>query len=94
MAKTYKLHARVTKEIEVTEAQMQRLCCYLCGCVENSDIDSIKNAFLEGTDSGSYEAGYIPQDWIRADLEQLDEANEIKMYFEENQTIFDDIDLS
>ena len=89
----YKLHARVTKEIEVTEEQMERFCNYLCGCCEHNNIDDIRKAFLTATDSGDYEKGYIPQAWIEADLEQLVDGDEIKQrFFEENQN-FDDIDL-
>lgn len=90
--KKFKLHARVTKEIEVTQEQMERLCNYLCGSTENCDIADIKEAFLKGTDSGNYEKGYIPQNWIQADFEQLGD-NEIKQYFDENQCNFNDIEL-
>lgn len=92
MEKTYKLHARVTKEIEVTEEQMERLCNYLCGNTENCNISDIIEAFLEGIDSGGYEGGYIPQPWIQADFKQLN-GSEIKQYFDENHCNFDDIEL-
>lgn len=94
MANTLKLHARVTKEIEVTEEQMERLCNFLCGSTENCDVTDIKESFLKGIDSGNYEAGYIPQDWIQADFEQLGDDNPIKQYFDENQLNFDDIELN
>ncbi|MBP3783833.1 MAG: hypothetical protein J6I68_11360 [Butyrivibrio sp.] len=93
MANTLKLHARVTKEIEVTEEQMERLCNFLCGSTENCDVTDIKEAFLKGVDSGNYEAGYIPQAWIQVDFERLGDDNPIKQYLDENQLNFDDIEL-
>ena len=93
MANTLKLHARVTKEIEVTEEQMERICNFLCGSTENCDISDIKKAFLKGIDSGNYEEGYIPQAWIQVDFERLGDDNPIKQYLDENQCNFDDIEL-
>ena len=92
--KKYKLHARVTREIEVTEDQMERLCNYLCDSSEHKYIEDIRSAFTDGIDSGNYDdAGYVPQPWITDDFMALPEDDEIRMYLEENQCIFDQIDL-
>ena len=92
--KKYKLHARVTREIEVTEDQMERLCNYFCGSTEHNDIEDIRCAFTDGIDSGNYDdAGYVPQPWIEADFEALPEDDEIRMYLKGNQCNFDQIDL-
>ena len=66
-AKKVKLHARVTKEIEVTYEQAERLYNLLSGCVEHCDIEDILEEFREDA-NGYYEAGYIPTEWARADL--------------------------
>lgn len=65
-----KLHARVTKEIMIDEEQSARLARYLlCKSEkEKPDISDIKKKFLEGVEPGSYEAGYIPSDWMISDL--------------------------
>ena len=93
-SKTYKLHARVTREIEVTEEQMERLCNHICGGTENADIDDIRKAFTEGISSGDWESGYIPFEWIDYDFGQVKEGSELKEYFEQNACNFDDIDLN
>ena len=91
--KTYKLHARVTREIEVTEEQMERLCNHICGCQENADIEDIQMAFTKGIEQGDWESGYIPFEWIDEDFGQVEEGSELKEYFRQNACNFDDIDL-
>lgn len=65
--KKVKLHARVTKEIEVSYEQAERLYNLLSGCVEHCDVEDIKEMFRKDADN-CYEAGYIPTEWARADL--------------------------
>ena len=78
-----KLHARVTKEIEITEEQAEWIVNYLCGCVERCELDDINKMFTEGIDCGYYEAGYIPYHWLEADLtEQM--STELNNYLEAN----------
>ena len=91
--KKYKLHAIVTREIKVTEDQMERLCNHICGCVEHSDIDDIIQAFTEDITSGDgdYESGHIPYGWIDQDFEQVE--GEVKEYFDANACNFEDISL-
>ena len=87
-----KIHARVTKEIEITEEQAERLVNNLCGCVEHSDIQDILEMFMDGVESGDYENGYIPESWLHADLDsQL--TGELADYFEGNCCFDGDIEL-
>lgn len=66
---TIKLHARVTREIEVTLEQAEKLVNYLCYSSENNDVSEITELFTEGINSGDYDdAGYIPNEWLIADL--------------------------
>ena len=58
----------VTKEIEVTEEQAERLKNYILGCVEHCEYDDILEAFTEGINSGDYETGHIPFGWLYDDL--------------------------
>ena len=68
--KKYRLHARVTKEIELTEIQAERLRNYINGCVEHAEIDDIKEMFTsDSTMEDEYELGYIPFKWICEDLQ-------------------------
>ena len=67
--KKYRLHARVTKEIELTQDQAERMRNYVNGCVEHAEIDDIKEMFTNGIDPGNYESGYIPFEWICEDLQ-------------------------
>lgn len=69
-SKKYRLHARVTKEIELTQDQAERLRNYIEGCVEHSDIEDIKELFIADTSmEDEYELGYIPFEWICEDLQ-------------------------
>ena len=68
--KKYRLHARVTKEIELTQDQAERLRNYVNGCIEHAEIDDIKEMFTaDSTMEDSYELGYIPFEWICNDLQ-------------------------
>lgn len=93
--KKYKLHARIAREIEVTEEQMERLCNHICASSEHDEIDDIKEAFIDGITSGDYDdVGYIPHDWIEEDfIDQVEEGTELREYFEENACVFDNIEL-
>lgn len=87
-----KLHARVTKEIKITEDQAERLVNYLCDSSEHNEIDDILEQFLDGVDAGNYEFGYIPYSWVADDLlSQL--KGETLEYLEENVSEQDDIEL-
>jgi len=61
-----KIHARVTKEISITEEQAKRLILRVKG--EDVDISDITGLFRYGIDSGLYEEGYIPIEWLELDL--------------------------
>lgn len=65
-----KLHARVTREIEITEEQAERIVNYLCGCVAHCEFDDVLRKFIKGIESGDYENGYIPFEWLAEDLEK------------------------
>ena len=97
-ATTVKLHARVTREIEISRKDAERLVNYLSGCNENCDTTIITTAFTEGVDSGSYEEGYIPYEWLSADLEaglkKLEGGEELLDYLNGNRCRTDDIDLT
>lgn len=62
-----KIHAMVTKEIEITEEQAGRIIDYLCD-YSNCHLKDIQDKFCEGVDSGDYVKGYIPGYWLHADL--------------------------
>ena len=87
-----KIHARVTKEIEITEEQAERIVNYLCKNSENNNIDDILKEFVKDVDCGNYETGYVPDCWLWEDLMQ-GLNGELKEYLEENCTGLDDIDL-
>lgn len=95
--KTLKLHARVTKEIEVSYEDVEKIVNYLCGSSENTDISNVTNEFTKGVDSGSYESGYIPVPWLTADLTHglltLEGGNELAKYLHENRCVTHDIEL-
>ena len=74
-----KLHARVTKEIEITEEQAERLNNYLDGTLENNYIEDILEMFTNGVDPGNYENGYIPGPWLTADLQREYSAIDIDL---------------
>jgi len=63
-----KLHARVTKEIEITEEQAERLKNYIDGRLEHNSIEDILAEFRSGVDNGGWDFGYIPSAWIENDL--------------------------
>lgn len=84
MADTIKLHARVTREIEVSKEMAEKLVNYLCESSDNKDISCLQSRFKEGIDAGNYEAGYIPVSWIVEDLRQQD--GELCDYLENNMT--------
>lgn len=87
-----KLHAWVMREIEIDEGQTERLVNYLCGCVENSNIDDIKQNFTKGIECGDYDAGYISYSDLSQDLkEQLN--GELRKYWEANECKVEDIGL-
>lgn len=88
-----KIHARVTKEIEITEEQAERIANYLCKSSENNDIDDILDEFVQNVYCGYYEAGYIPAEWLWEDLMRWLDDGELKNYLEANCTGLDDIDL-
>ena len=68
--KKYRLHARVTREIEVSEDQMERLYNLLTGATEHNEIDDIRKAFTDGIDAGYYEKGILPLEWAMTDLDE------------------------
>lgn len=71
-----KLHARVTKEIEITAEQITELVNYIR--TGNGNIESIRNMFTDGIKSGNYEKGYIPSNWLEADLD-IDVCDDIDL---------------
>lgn len=74
-----KLHARVTREIEITEDEAKKIKDYLNGNIKQQEIADICWKFLEGVDSGYYDdAGYIPSEWLEADL-GLDGAEDVDL---------------
>ena len=68
--KKYKLHARVTREIEATEDQIERLYNLLTGSIEHNEIDDIRTMFTDGVDAGYYEKGVLPIEWAMADIDE------------------------
>ena len=66
-----KVHARVTREIEVTALEANILIGLSRGSLDDSykaKAQEVLSRFTEGISSGNYEAGYIPADWLQADL--------------------------
>ena len=88
-----KLHARVTKEIEISQAEADRIVSYLCGCLENNDISEILARFREGINSGSFTAGHIPYKWLMEDLTSDKVPEDTSLYLMDNVSRQDDIDL-
>ena len=87
-----KLHARVTKEIEITYEQAERLIHDLCnGSTGAKNISDIIDMFNDGVDSGNYEKGYIPGSWLEEDIKSFPE--ELQKYFEENYVRWDCVDI-
>ena len=81
---TYKIHARVTREIEITEEEAELLVNIMCDEASPDDAESILSRFTEGIETGGYEAGYIPGEWLADDLADL---------LEDEEYSSDDIDL-
>ena len=66
-----KVHARITREIEITVAEANLLAGLSRGSLDESEETEAKKLlkkFTVGIESGNYEAGYIPADWLEADL--------------------------
>lgn len=66
-----KVHARVTREIEVTIAEANILIGLAIGSLDESEekaAEAILSRFTDGINSGSYEKGYVPSTWLEADL--------------------------
>ncbi len=66
-----KVHARVTREIEVTTAEANLLLGLSRGSLDEAEEEEARKVlarFTEGIDAGNYEAGYIPAEWLSADL--------------------------
>ncbi len=72
MADTFKIHARVTKEVTISRKQAEKL---LAGDPEVKDL--VASSFLLGATSGNYEAGYIPHAWLMEDLKELLDENKV-----------------
>ena len=68
---TYKIHARVTREIEITEEEAELLVNIMCDEASPDDAEGILSRFTEGIETGGYEAGYIPDAWLETDLAEL-----------------------
>ena len=88
-----KIHARVTKEIEITEEQAERLVNYLCDSSGNNDISDVVNKFMKGENPGNYENGYAPNCWLYDDLYNQLPNGECKDYLIENYKGDGDFDL-
>ncbi len=74
-----KIHARVTKEIEITDEQAERLNNYLDGCVEHNEIKDILELFQSDVNSGEYEGtSYIPVAWLIEDMKREDQVEDIE----------------
>ena len=78
------IHARVTREVKITEEQAEHLVNLLCNSSENKETTDIIKMFTDGIDSGDYEAGYIPVCWLYHDLMKGLPDGETKEYLEEN----------
>lgn len=80
-----KLHARVTKCIDVTKEEMDIVVkASTCGeSILNDDekkiLNGVKERLMEGIDAGNYEAGYIPGPWIEADSDENGCINDIEI---------------
>lgn len=61
-----KLHARVTKEIEISEEQAERLKMFLKDEITRFEIKDILDKFISSTEYDN--GGYIPQEWLQDDL--------------------------
>ena len=80
-----KLHARVTKCIDVTKEEMDIVVkASTCGeSILNDDekkiLNNVKDKLMEGIDTGNYEAGYIPGPWIGAVSDENGCINDIEI---------------
>ena len=66
-----KIHARVTREIEVTVAEANLLLGLSRGSLDEAEEEEARKVlarFTEGIDAGDYEAGYIPAEWLTTDI--------------------------
>ena len=66
-----KVHARVTREIEVTTAEANLLLGLSRGSLDDDEIkeaNKILARFTSGINTGDYEAGYIPAEWLTTDI--------------------------
>lgn len=88
-----KIHARVTKEIELSEEQAESLVNLLCDCTENNNVDDVLKMFTDGITSGNYEKGYVPGAWLYEDLISQLPNEETKTYFDENHGDLCDLEL-
>lgn len=80
-----KLHAWVTKCIDVTKEEMD-IVVKASKCDEsilNDDekkiLNNVKDRLMEGIDAGNYEAGYIPGPWIGADSDEDGCINDVEI---------------
>ena len=88
-----KLHARVTREIEVTEEQAERLLDALLGRVDDPELEDITEMFTEGINCGDdYLPGVIPYDWVIEDLKGIASESEYNL-LNDGLPITGDIDL-
>lgn len=95
--KTLKLHARVTKEIEISYEDAEKLVNYLCESTENNDISGIIEQFQKSTTPGNYESGYIPEPWLTEDLTHgladIEGGKELLDYLTSNRCETEDIEF-
>lgn len=66
-----KVHARVTREIEVTVAEANLLLGLARDSLDDAERKEAKKIaarFTQGINAGNYENGYIPADWLCEDL--------------------------
>ena len=72
-----KIHARITKEIDVTEEEMKVIVKasnsneHSLNEDEKLIFNNIRNKLIGDIDSGNYESGYIPGEWICSDAGSL-----------------------
>lgn len=68
-----KIHARVTREVEISEEEMMLLIkASLNGednltTEETKQLSLITDKIVDGINPGGYEFGYIPGSWLEAD---------------------------
>ena len=77
-----RIHARVTREIEVTNeeaAAIERVVSGSCTEEDKALAGKVLSRLTEGIDSGSYEAGYVPGSWLSEDLSSDSSLNDIEL---------------